>query len=70
MKMAQSTGHGAGGVVARVADAVRRIVGVPDYDAYVRHVRLHHPQAEPATKNEFMRQCWEDKYTRPGNRCC
>lgn len=58
------------GFAARVAAVVRRIVGVPDYDAYVRHLRLHHPETEPATRNEFLRQCWDDKYTRPGNRCC
>jgi uncharacterized short protein YbdD (DUF466 family) len=56
--------------MARVAAVVRRIVGVPDYDAYVQHLRLHHPETEPATRNEFLKQCWDDKYTRPGNRCC
>lgn len=57
-------------VVARVLAVIRRIVGVPDYDAYVRHVRAHHPDATPLDANAFLKKCWEDKYTKPGNRCC
>jgi uncharacterized short protein YbdD (DUF466 family) len=55
---------------AAVAAAVRRIVGVPDYDAYVRHVRAHHPGDLPPTREQFLQQCWEQKYSKPGNRCC
>ena len=55
---------------ARFLDVVRRIVGVPDYDAYVRHMRRHHPDTEPVTHDAFLRTCWEEKYSRPGHRCC
>jgi uncharacterized short protein YbdD (DUF466 family) len=54
----------------RLLAAVRRIVGVPDYDAYVRHMRAHHPDQEPVTPDAFLRTCWEEKYSRPGHRCC
>jgi uncharacterized short protein YbdD (DUF466 family) len=57
-------------VSARVLAAVRRIVGVPDYDAYLVHHRLHHPGDESLSQDAFMRKCWEDRYARPGNRCC
>jgi uncharacterized short protein YbdD (DUF466 family) len=53
-----------------IAKAIRQIVGVPDYDAYVRHMRAHHPEAELVTPDAFMRNCWEEKYSRPGHRCC
>jgi uncharacterized short protein YbdD (DUF466 family) len=51
-------------------NAVRRIVGVPDYDRYVRHMRARHPGAPLQSRAEFFNQCWEDKAKRPGNRCC
>ena len=56
--------------VERVLAVIRRIVGVPDYDAYVEHLHAHHPGAEPLNRNDFLKKCWEDKYTKPGNRCC
>jgi len=56
--------------VERAACVVRRVIGVPDYDRYVAHVRAHHPGSEPMSRDEFVRQRLLDKYTRPGNRCC
>lgn len=54
----------------RVAAVVRRVVGVPDYDGYVAHVRECHPGTTPMTRAEFERSRLEDKYSRPGQRCC
>ncbi len=54
----------------RAARIVRRIVGVPDYDAYLRHARRAHPDAVPLTREAYMRECLEAKYSRPGSRCC
>ena len=54
----------------RAACVVRRIIGVPDYDRYVAHVRAHHPGIEPLTEEEFVRQRLADRYSRPGTRCC
>ena len=56
--------------VRRTASVVRRIVGVPDYDRYLAHVRECHPGATPMTRVEFERLRLEDKYSRPGQRCC
>jgi uncharacterized short protein YbdD (DUF466 family) len=56
--------------IARVSYVVRRIVGVPDYESYVRHMRKHHREREPLSQREFVQQCWADKYSRPGHRCC
>jgi uncharacterized short protein YbdD (DUF466 family) len=49
---------------------VKRIVGVPDYDAYVEHQREHHPECEVLSQKAFIEKAWEDKYSRPGTRCC
>jgi uncharacterized short protein YbdD (DUF466 family) len=49
---------------------VRRIIGAPDYDRYVAHLRDHHPGARPMTYDEFARQRMVERYSRPGTRCC
>jgi uncharacterized short protein YbdD (DUF466 family) len=54
----------------RAASIVRRVIGVPDYDRYVEHVRTCHPGMEPMSRLEFEHARLEDKYSRPGQRCC
>jgi uncharacterized short protein YbdD (DUF466 family) len=56
-------------LVAALA-VVHRIIGAPDYDAYLAHTRLHHPDGCPLSRDEFVRQRLEDRYSRPGARCC
>ena len=56
--------------IERAACMVRRIIGVPDYDRYVAHVREHHPGMEPLSEAEFIQQRLADRYSRPGSRCC
>jgi uncharacterized short protein YbdD (DUF466 family) len=56
--------------VQRAANVVRRIIGVPDYDRYVSHVRTHHPEVTPMCQADFVKQRIQDKYSRPGGRCC
>lgn len=53
--------------VARVA---RSVLGVPDYERYLAHVRANHPNATPLTHDEFARERLEVRYSRPGARCC
>ncbi len=60
----------ANGVAQRVARVIRRIIGVPDYESYVAHVRAHHPGTEPMTEREFHRDRLHARYSQPGNRCC
>jgi uncharacterized short protein YbdD (DUF466 family) len=59
-----------GDFVRRAATVVRRIVGVPDYERYVAHMRECHAGKTPMTREEFERSRLEDKYSRPGQRCC
>ncbi|MEO7083789.1 MAG: YbdD/YjiX family protein [Gemmatimonadaceae bacterium] len=56
--------------IERVACVVRRVIGVPDYDRYVAHMRSHHPDAVLPTQEEFIRQRQVDRYSKPGARCC
>jgi len=59
-----------GEALRRAATIVRRIVGVPDYERYVAHVHERHPGTMPLSRKEFERARLEDKYSRPGQRCC
>jgi uncharacterized short protein YbdD (DUF466 family) len=56
--------------VERVARAVRRIIGAPDYDLYLAHLRQCHPNQAPLTKAEFARDVLTRRYETPGSRCC
>jgi uncharacterized short protein YbdD (DUF466 family) len=49
--------------------AARRIAGVPDYDAYVAHLRAHHPERAPPTRSAFFAERERARY-RGANRCC
>ncbi len=52
------------------ARIVRRIIGAPDYAAYVAHVRARHPSQLPLDETEFRERELERRYSRPGSRCC
>ncbi len=56
-----------------LGQAARLMVGVPDYDTYVQHMRLTHPELPVMTYEEFFRERQEARYGggdgRPG-RCC
>ena len=54
----------------RVAAVVRSVIGAPDYDRYLAHVRTCHPGTAPMTRAEFERSRLHDRYSRPGQRCC
>lgn len=56
--------------VRKVAKVVRTIIGAPDYDRYVAHIRKCHPDREPITRDEFAKGRMEARYNQPGNRCC
>ena len=56
--------------IDRAACILRRVIRVPDYDIYLAHIREHHPDEKPLTREEFTNQRLVDKYSRPGSRCC
>ena len=58
------------GAVTRALAVLRRIIGVPDYDLYVAHMRVHHPACDVLSHDDFLRERMADKYSRPGSRCC
>ena len=49
----------------------RMMVGVPDYDDYVRHMRLHHPDQPVMSPTHFFRERQEARYGgKNGGKCC
>ena len=46
------------------------VFGIPDYDAYRRHMAERHPEREPLTREQFAREFIERRYRRMRGRCC
>ena len=59
-----------GARVAAAARIVRAIVGAPDYERYLAHMRRRHPAQRPLTRDEFVSASMRDRYEKPGARCC
>ena len=58
-----------GGIFSRSASLVRAILGVPDYDAYLAHMREAHPGDRVMSETEFRHTRLNEKYNRTA-RCC
>jgi uncharacterized short protein YbdD (DUF466 family) len=43
-------------VARRVRETAHLMVGVPDYDAYVAHMALNHPDVTPMGRDAFWRE--------------
>ena len=52
------------------AATMTKMVGAPDYDAYVSHLAAAHPDAVPVTRDQFVCDRLDLRYSRPGARCC
>jgi len=48
----------------------RQLIGVPDYEAYLAHLRAHHPQRALPTYREFFEERQRARYKGGGGRCC
>ena len=54
-----------------LGQAARLMVGIPDYDTYVQHMRLYHPEHTPMSYKEFYNNRVDARYGGKGNaRCC
>lgn len=57
-------------LVSRFARTLRFVIGAPDYERYLDHMSERHPTEKPLTRGEFASQRLDDRYARPGSRCC
>ena len=53
-----------------LGQAARMMVGLPDYDTYVQHVRTTHPDRTPMTYDEFFRERQEARFGGSTGKCC
>jgi uncharacterized short protein YbdD (DUF466 family) len=59
------------GFLATLRQAARLMVGMPDYDAYLRHMREHHADTPVMDRIAFFRDRQEARYGgKNGGRCC
>ncbi|MFN5583162.1 YbdD/YjiX family protein [Gemmatimonas sp.] len=56
--------------VRRVAAVVRRMIGVPDYETYLAHMRREYPGCTPMDLRTFERERLTARYKATGSRCC
>lgn len=57
-------------VFASIARGMRAVLGVPDYERYVTHMRASHPECAILSREQFAKERLEARYSRPGARCC
>ena len=58
------------GICKLLPRIARAFCGIPDYEAYLAHCRLHHPEREPASCAAFHRERQATRYARGRSRCC
>jgi uncharacterized short protein YbdD (DUF466 family) len=54
----------------RVQETARMMVGVPDYDAYLAHMRVKHPDKPTLSYEGFFENRLDARYGRSTTRCC
>ena len=52
------------------ARAARLAIGIPDYEAYVEHMRERHAGHPPMDRAAFMRERMQARYGKGRARCC
>lgn len=57
-------------LLGAVLGAVRRMAGMPDYAAYVEHLRRCHPERALPTEREYFEQYVLTRYGDGPTRCC
>jgi uncharacterized short protein YbdD (DUF466 family) len=56
--------------LGRVGAIVRRVIGAPDYERYLSHMRQRHPDRTPMSRDQFIHDRLRERYDKPGARCC
>jgi uncharacterized short protein YbdD (DUF466 family) len=54
----------------KILGAVRRIAGMPDYMAYVTHLRQCHPELTVPSERQFYEDFLRTRYEAGPTRCC
>lgn len=57
-------------LLSRLRQTALLMVGQSPYEAYLAHMRQHHPEREPMTQLAFFRDREQARYGSGGGRCC
>ena len=49
---------------------LKRILGMPDYQAYLAHLRAHHPGCAVPSEREYFDEFVRARYSGGPTRCC
>ena len=63
-------GSGSVGAIAQIGSFLRRIAGMPDYEAYLAHRRRSHPGESVPSEREFYEEFVRNRYGDGQSRCC
>jgi len=58
------------GLLQRIISAVRVVAGMPDYQAYVAHLRRCHPERPVPSERLFYDEFVKRRYGDGPTRCC
>ena len=59
------------GLLSKMRQTALMMVGMPDYDGYVSHMRTHHPGNPVMSRTQFFRERQEARYGgKNGGKCC
>jgi uncharacterized short protein YbdD (DUF466 family) len=58
------------GLLQRIISAVRAVAGMPDYQAYVAHLRRCHPERPVPSERLFYDEFVKRRYGDGPTRCC
>jgi uncharacterized short protein YbdD (DUF466 family) len=61
---------GAARIWRRLVQGARLMVGVPDYETYVVHLRERHPERQVPSRVAFYRSATDARYCGRQGRCC
>jgi uncharacterized short protein YbdD (DUF466 family) len=53
-----------------VIAAMKRVVGMPNYEAYVEHLRTHHPECPVPSERQYFDDYLKGRYGGGFSRCC
>jgi uncharacterized short protein YbdD (DUF466 family) len=56
--------------LSRAGGVAREVLGVPDYERYLRDASARDPLARPLSRDELVADRLRARYERPGSRCC
>jgi uncharacterized short protein YbdD (DUF466 family) len=57
-------------LIARTASFLRRVIGAPDYERYVKHVQAAHPGTTLMSREQYTQDALARRYGRGAGRCC